>query len=83
MFDIRTILLPFDFSPASRAAAAHAFEFARQLGAAVEIVLPQALEDAEADALVIGRGRDRGRVGQLWSHAYCLIRRSPVLVISV
>lgn len=52
------------------------------LGPPLEL-LPQAVEDAEADVLVIGRGRDLGRVGRLWSHAYGLIRRSPVPVVSV
>jgi hypothetical protein len=52
------------------------------LGSPLEL-LPRAVEDAEADVLVIGRGRDLGRVGRLWSHAYGLIRRSPVPVVSV
>jgi nucleotide-binding universal stress UspA family protein len=52
------------------------------LGSPLEL-LPQAVEEAGADVLVIGRGRDLGRIGRLWSHAYGLIRRSPVPVVSV
>ena len=52
------------------------------LGSPLEL-LPQAVEDSQADVLVIGRGRDLGRVRGLSSHAYGLIRRSAVPVVSV
>lgn len=52
------------------------------LGNAVELV-PDAMDKMGADLLVLARGREANPVGRLWAHAYGLIRRSAVPVVSV
>ncbi|MGA9061842.1 MAG: universal stress protein [Terracidiphilus sp.] len=41
-----------------------------------------AIEQA-ADLIVLGRGRARGTISQIWSHLYTVIRESPCPVLSV
>lgn len=49
--------------------------------------VPKALHDAalqdDADLLVVGRGHFQGRLGQLRSHLYDVVRRAPCPVLSV
>jgi nucleotide-binding universal stress UspA family protein len=62
--------------------AATAFEVTLR-GGTPENVIQDAVQDLEADLIVIGRGGIRGALGRLRSHAASILRQSPCPVISV
>jgi len=57
-------------------------EMAALDGSVADMVRSVALSK-RADLVVIGRGREGGMLGRLWSHSYSIIREAPCPVLSV